>query len=196
MKFRIGFPPLGSEVAILRTPFEINYVDLHIKGLILGTVFLMPLGYFLWAIFWPTKEITFSFTQGPLYILGTLVATLVAHELCHALAFPGFGFSDETYAGFDPKAAVPYVTHLGPMPKLQFLLATIAPLIFITVFPFFLAFLAPGWVKWLSWFSICNLIGAAGDILMFAKLANRIPNGCHVQGEYFGPLLFEETTNK
>lgn len=191
MKFKLGLPSKSDGLAIERHPFGFNYVDLHVKGSILGTMVLMPAGYLIWALFWPLKELNFSFTGGPLYFFFTLVLTLVLHELCHIIAFPGMGVGNDTYVGFDPKSVVPYVAFLGPVSRNHFLMAAMAPIILLSLTPFGMCFLFPDWVKWVSWISILNLSGAAGDILICAKILRRVPRDWHVQGDYFGPLLAE-----
>lgn len=192
MRFILGTPPKGGSPAIKCYPLGLDYADIHLKGSILGTLALMPIGYLWWSLFWPLKELNYGFSNGPLYFFSLMAITLISHELCHVIAFPGMGLGSSTCIGFDPKSAVPYASYLGIVSRNRFLLAVANPLIALTVAPFFFALIYPAFAKHLVWISVINLMGAAGDMFIFIKVLQKVPKTWFIQGESFGPLHIEK----
>lgn len=163
--------------------------EIYIAATLLGFFMMLPAMYTLWRIQWSDSIVFGLFTASTVFpLLGAMVATVVAHELCHLLAHPYFGFTRKSYVGIDKKTGFAYAQYLGAVTKLHFFVIGLAPLIIGTVLPFWMATLYPEWASFLAFVSIFNAVGAAGDVFIVLIVWRAVPNNMHLQGFCFGDL--------
>lgn len=154
-----------------------------------GALISAPIGYWIWMQFWPTGQINQFLKEGPIYFMLLMVSIFILHEMSHLLAFPGFGFSKDTYVGFDPKGGVPYVTHFGLITRNRFVLAILLPILTLSIAPLVYAIHFQEHVSILAGVSILNFIGSGGDLIVLGYVLKEIPSDWHFQGGSHGPLI-------
>lgn len=186
MRFRIGMPP--DVTCGLDSPRRLvmDYPRLHAIALVFGVLVVLPVVYLAWFACFGSVGLLDMLDQPPEVFLGSLVLVLLAHELLHLFAMPHFGRGGDSMLGFDPKSCLPYAAHTGIMRRRRMLFVLCAPLLVLTVLPFFVAVFQPEW-KWLcAWISMLNGTLASGDIYMVIMVLRRVPSGNAFHGEFYG----------
>jgi len=110
-----------------------------------------------------------------------LPAYFLLHEFIHALAAPGFGFSDRSVIGVWPAGGVAYSYYDGEMSRERLLAVLLAPFFFLTILP-----LAAGAIfglnpPILAVLSVLNAIGSYVDIYNSGHFFLRLPAGARVR---------------
>ncbi len=193
MIFRLGLPP--DVRCTLRDAQRVtfNLVRLQVIATALGVLVLLPILYFLWGHFFANDVIfrlatdVTSVTQ-PLQFIGLMIATTALHELCHLIAHPRFGLSDQSYVGIDKKSGMPYVMYNGVMSFTRFIVTGLAPIAVLSIGSLGLALLYPGTASYLALISLFNIVGAGGDVIIIGVTWWRAPRNAYIQREYFGLL--------
>lgn len=186
MRFIIGLPP--EVICELDSPHRLvmDYPRLHAIALVFGALVVAPVIYLAWFACFGSAGLLGMLDQSPGVFLGSLALVLLAHELLHLFAMPRFGLGSDSMLGFDPKSCLPYAAHNGIMRRRRMLFMLCAPLLVLTVLPFFVAALQHEW-KWLcAWISILNGTLASGDIYMIIMVLRRVPMGHAFHGEFYG----------
>jgi Putative zincin peptidase len=173
MRFKIGMPP------DVKCEFErvdrlvLDYKKVHLIALFVGCIIVAPIIYLVWYTFFDNAKIFAIFDAGTGIFLGSMAAIIIIHEICHVLSHPKFGFSNDSWVGYDPKA-------------FHFLAIVLMPFLVLTILPLPLSFFLPNWISELAWCSIFNAAAAGGDVYISLIAFKRIPAGNLIHGEFYG----------
>lgn len=154
-------------------PLALLSLEMLVGG---GLVFvLLNLAAYYWQRH--TLQFTITFWGVVLWIVCNIVAYIVIlplHELIHALAFLFWG--GKPYFG----AKLPLALYCGAKNQLfwrnHYLVVGLAPLVVITVAGVLLTLFAPILASYLLFATVGNVAGAAGDVLVAARLWRRERN--------------------
>ncbi len=141
----------------------------------------VPVGAAIVAWHWlvqPLPPLTFVSSSGPRGVLALAflcVATMLAHELLHALAQPGAGRSAATVLGLWPAKGVLYAHYDGALSRNRHLLVGAAPLVVLSVLPL-VGWALLGRSHWVvTAVAAINAAGACGDMLGMVLIVAQVP---------------------
>jgi hypothetical protein len=126
-----------------------------------------------------------------MYALGLagMLLIILLHEVIHALLMPCFGLTPRTLIAVWPQKLLFYAHHIDRMPRNQFLLVFLGPLIVLTGLPLVLISLLaqfPGTLTaqlWLAAIALFNGVSACGDIIGFGLILFQIPARAFVRNQ-------------
>jgi hypothetical protein len=128
-------------------------------------------------------SLSFELTLGPLLMaVGGLAVLMLAHEGLHALALVGAG-EGSTLLGYWPSHFVFFAHRFGEVGRARWVLVGLAPLLVLSVVPFFVALLAPGIGLWLAVISVLNAAGASGDLIGVTLVLLGTPRGAVLRSQ-------------
>ncbi len=128
---------------------------------------------------WPTLASSFSLITAIIGIFGLIAA----HELVHALGYPGGWKTNRTLIGIWPAKFLFYASHLGPVSRNRFLFVCGLPLLVLTVLPLMGAALSQHITVGLAAVSIANGTFTCGDQVIVAMIASQIPKTALVRNQ-------------
>lgn len=132
----------------------------------------------IWTNFYPSS---LPFGSPSWTEIATAVMILaIGHEAMHLLGFPRAGLDSRSVIGIWTETGSPFVQHLSPMSRNQFLLSAVLPFVALTMLPFILVPSGIGSLAYLSWISVLNSIGAGSDIFIIAKVLSTVPRDASV----------------
>ena len=134
---------------------QINSNKIFIFGLILGIILTSIFEYAIKS-FTLCSDFNFSFYK-KLYLIIILIPL---HEFIHLLVFPKFTNSE---VGFSFRTAVFFVTTNEIFSKSRLIIATLMPLLLLTLFPFIFLFFIKN--DMIAYFATFNLLGSGVDIV-------------------------------
>lgn len=150
-----------------RTNLTINLVAANVIAIaafaVLGTICLV-----LFIQVHPDVDFFITIPELVIYIVA-FVVLIVAHELVHGLTWSRFtpnGFADVDF-GIMRDTFTPYCACKMPLPKGQYILGALMPLIVFGIIPIMVAF-CTGWLG-LLYLGILMTISAAGDVMIVVK---------------------------
>ena len=117
---------------------------------------------------YPDTDFSVPMHEFIIYLV-VFVVLVVAHELVHGLTWSRFtpnGFADIDF-GIMRDSLTPYCTCKMPLPKGQYILGALMPLIAFGLIPIVAAF-CTGWIG-LLYLGILMTVSAAGDVMIVVK---------------------------
>lgn len=197
MQFKIG-KPFGHECAIENANrIVINYNIVHVIGLFLGLGIAFFV-YMAWRIFFPNLPVFAIYDAGPAMFLGSLAIIAALHEIFHLITHPGFGFSNQSVLGIEPKSGLPYAAYNGVMTRIRLVAILFAPFFMLTILPFLIAYfkIMPDFTYLFSWCSLFNTSLAGIDIYTIFFILKNIPPHDFIHGEFHGKTLKSTPTTQ
>ena len=110
-----------------------------------------------------------------------VIALMLAHELSHALALPGFGLTSATIVGFWPQKATPYVAYRDEITRNRQILVGVMPFLVLPVLPLVVGPLLGYTPLWLVVLSTLNGAFSSADLLNGVLLLVRLPRSAVVR---------------
>ena len=174
MKFKLGSPTDLEELSQNKDWNELENISSFFifKLLILGFGILISTFFYQFI-----KEIIsireiYSTYMDNWYLVFLLIPL---HEASHAIMYPNFGLSDKIIFGFWPKKFVFYSYYDLPLKRNRLIIAMLAPLFILTVFPVLLISVLELNYIYLAIIAILNSIGGAGDIFYSILVISQVP---------------------
>lgn len=147
-----------------------------------------PLAVLLGLLFYEmaTRWAGFSMNQlfgqlGLCTFLAIMVMLIIVHELLHALAHPGCGWSPHTSFGFSPKAGAFWAHYAGPVSRERMLLLMVTPFLVLSLITLLIACLIPPVGMIAGFVAILNATFSAVDLFSCIIIMVSIPAGATVQ---------------
>ena len=150
---------------------------------------LLSLFAFLWMHFVTMGQLDIPNDYTVLFGIATVASLpllIIAHELLHAVAHPGFGLQSASIIGAWPQKMLFYAHYCGALTRNEFLLVFAMPFVVISVLPLVIAaigILPPPIASVAAWFSIWNSLFACGDVFGFFLLLSQIPANAIVRNK-------------
>ena len=182
LQFRVGpvpdnpdFDPIAEGWQRIREP---GPVLVQIIGLPVGLLVCASLVGLLYLL-WPGGSPTLS-TWLTLVLLGGMIP---AHELIHALTYPGGLSSSQTIIGLWPSRVVAYAHYEGETSRNRLLLVFITPFVGLSLLPIILL-ATVGWPSFeLALLAILNGAASAGDLMSLFIIGQQIPSRAVVRNK-------------
>jgi hypothetical protein len=133
-----------------------------------------------WAV--STSALLVPF-PGPATLLLLLLAVTPAHELLHAVFYPGSGRSPHTILGFWPRALMFYAHYTNELPRDRLIAATLAPFLSLSIVPLAAASLLDFASPNLALLSIWNGLSSCGDLYGVHLLLTQVPRHAAVRNQ-------------
>jgi hypothetical protein len=128
---------------------------------------------------WPALISSFSLSS----IIVGIPMLITAHELTHAIGYPGSLRTDQTLIGIWPAKFLFYASHSGSVSRNRFLVVSILPLLALTVLPLVGSALSQHIHIGLAAMSIVNGTFACGDQVVAAIVAWQVPRKAIVRNQ-------------
>ena len=193
MKVHFGPPPQDPDFhprrdgwTRLREPDPIVLQIIATPVAVLNLAILL-VAWFGLAWFQPRSVPTFDWTADgnpwPLIVsyfsLSTVMVgipmLIAAHELAHAVGYPGGVRTNQTLIGIWPAKFLFYASHSGPVSRNRFLLICLLPLLSLTMLPLIGAALSQHITVGVAAVSIVNGAFSCGDQVIVAMIAWQVP---------------------
>ncbi|MBC3879402.1 DUF3267 domain-containing protein [Undibacterium sp. FT79W] len=187
MKFTTKIPIGTTELLEDPTALIKNIDKLHVWALLFGIVIVAPGGIMFWKIIATNKDLIYVMDYPPEKFLPMLLVLMLFHEICHALAFPGFGLNDRSAMGFDRKSGLAFVSYSGVVSRRRYSVILLMPFLIITLIPYLL-WIGGIEIKWAPGVSILNAIGSSGDIVILYILTKKEREKKYIQSNHIGLL--------
>jgi len=100
-------------------------------------------------------------------LLVILPLSIIVHELLHMIGFLLYDFKLEKISFGINKVGIPFTRISKVIPKKYFLIATLMPMVLLGILPLIYSLII--FNKIIVTFSIINISGSSGDILIFLK---------------------------
>jgi hypothetical protein len=161
-------------------PEKENWTSLKEPSPWLAQLLALPIAFtlagvliFLWVNLTPAGIYDIPATL--VHLLVGIPATIIVHELLHALAHPENGRSDKSILGYWPSLMVFYAHYDGVLSKKRFITILVLPFLSLSVLPliFFIVFRIGS--SFLMFVSVFNAIGSCVDLLGVIIIFFQVP---------------------
>jgi hypothetical protein len=129
----------------------------------------------------PWSALASSFSL--IMVIVGIAVLIAAHELVHAIGYPGGLRTNRTLIGIWPAKFLFYATSLAAVSRNRFLFVCILPLLVLTLLPLMGATLTPHIPVGLAGLSIANGTCACGDLVIVAMIAWQVPRTAIVRNQ-------------
>ncbi len=182
MRFTFGNPPEMEKSAPVdegwRSIPSLGPKRVQNYGLLMGGVVAVLVAFALHGAIQPSS----------LWIASVIVIFVIPfHELVHALATPGWGFTDRSVIGFQGGKGLflPYMTYTGSLSLWRMLLSGLAPILLLSGLPVVLIWFLPAGGRWsadLGFLAFFNAAIAGGDWVSYVWISTHVPMHATVRG--------------
>jgi hypothetical protein len=140
---------------------------------------VIPLLGSLFYLIWPASPASAS----TWLIMIFMVGLIPAHELLHAICFPGGLHSPQTLIGIWPARLLFYAHYEGVMPRNRFLLTFAMPFLVLSLLPIVIIALTRWPALDFLFLSLVNGAAASGDIIGIFLVAFQVPRNTMVRNK-------------
>jgi Putative zincin peptidase len=171
ISFTLGKPPsnpiVASEPGWSRLPGYDDSMPSTLRAIGVGLLFAATLAI-AWHALAP-QGLTFETRPAVSSAVIVFLIATVGHEMCHLLLFPRLGLQNAVI-GVWPQMGALFVQYLQPVTRLRFIVAALAPTIFICLVPLVAGINGAAIPAFLPWAAVVTGVAVGADLLAVVQL--------------------------